>query len=523
MTTAAIYVRVSTAGQAEDGSSLGTQEAACRAYAAEHGYDMAAVYREVFTGTELWDRPQLTALRETVRARQVDAVITYAIDRLSRDPVHLGVILSEADHAGVAVAFVSEPLDDSPEGELIRFVRGYAAKIEHLKIVERNMRGKRARTAAGHLMPGSRPLYGYRWAPSADGRPKARYVADPATAPVVQRIFTLAAEGWTLRAIAKALNDDGVPTAGSARRWDFTLVGHVLRGEQYAGIAYGWRTRRLANSGHKEERLPESEWTPLPEGTIPALVSPETFATVRERLAHNKARASRNLGNPEGFLVRGAIRCASCGRPMATISKPGIYRCNTSNRGQHDCRPATQMLAGPVDAWVWERISATLTQPELVRSALEKQRTADPAGPDLAVIERQIAALGGKRDRLWRDLEDEDDDETRAHLRTRWKLLGDDLRQLEHDREAVLARQAAWQATQDQLRFVEQWLGLVQARLTGLSYADKRLAVEALAVQVWVKPARGRGLATDLSRLQMTAQIPLAEHAANCVNDVSMP
>src|SRR5687768_3073032 len=111
---AALYPRVSTAGQEADGSSLGTQEAAMRAYAAERGYEVAHVLVEVHTGTELWERPQLGRLRELVRSRAVDVVVAYAIDRLSRDPVHLGVIISEAEHAGVAVEFVTEPLDDSP-------------------------------------------------------------------------------------------------------------------------------------------------------------------------------------------------------------------------------------------------------------------------------------------------------------------------------------------------------------------------------------------------------------------------
>jgi hypothetical protein len=35
-----------------------------------------------------------------VRRREADVVITYAIDRLARDPVHLGVVISEAEHAG---------------------------------------------------------------------------------------------------------------------------------------------------------------------------------------------------------------------------------------------------------------------------------------------------------------------------------------------------------------------------------------------------------------------------------------
>src|SRR5919199_1554104 len=162
---AAIYVRVSTVGQGEDGTSLGTQEARCLAHApaCNGAVDDTHIFREVHTGTELWERPQLQRLREAIRRREIDVVVCYAIDRLSRDPVHLGVILTEAEHAGVDVVFVTEPLDNSPEGQLIRFVRGYAAKVEHEKIRERSIRGRRTRVENGRPLPGQRPRYGYRW------------------------------------------------------------------------------------------------------------------------------------------------------------------------------------------------------------------------------------------------------------------------------------------------------------------------------------------------------------------------
>jgi hypothetical protein len=103
MSNAAIYVRVSTAGQEQDGTSLRTQGNACRAHATDRGYvvDEAHVYRDTHTSTELWERPQLTRLREAIRRREVDCRICYAIDRLARDPVHLGVILTEAEHTGI--------------------------------------------------------------------------------------------------------------------------------------------------------------------------------------------------------------------------------------------------------------------------------------------------------------------------------------------------------------------------------------------------------------------------------------
>ena len=105
------------------------------------------------------------------------------------------------------VEFVSEPLDDTPEGQLIRFVHGYAAKVEHDKIKERTMRGRRARIQTGKPPVGVRPPYGYRWVeePGPDGKPvKVRLEEHPETAPVVRRIFAEIAAGSSARPVAQA-------------------------------------------------------------------------------------------------------------------------------------------------------------------------------------------------------------------------------------------------------------------------------------------------------------------------------
>src|SRR4051812_11901647 len=84
---AAIYVRVSSPGQMQDGTSLETQEERCRRYAAEHGLavDPRHVYRDVFSGAVLHERPQLRELRQAARAHAFDVMISYAVDRLSRN------------------------------------------------------------------------------------------------------------------------------------------------------------------------------------------------------------------------------------------------------------------------------------------------------------------------------------------------------------------------------------------------------------------------------------------------------
>jgi site-specific DNA recombinase len=491
---AALYPRVSGKSQEEDGTSLGTQEARMRAYARSKGYtvDDAHVLPEVHTGTELWERPLLTKLREFVRRRDVDVVIAYAIDRLSRDPVHLGVILAEADHAGARVEFVTEPLDDSPEGPLIRFVRGYAAKIEHEKIKERTLRGKRARAEAGKLVPGCRPRYGYRFTAG-----KASYRPDPATATIVRRMFALAEQGVTVRGIAARLSEDGVPTpARAARAWSHTTVRTILRDPIYTGQGAAWRfvVVRDRQRGTKNVRWRDpSERVTLPTGTVPTLVDASTFAAVQTRLRLNQERAARNNRAPHLTLLRGGFaRCGHCGYAMqAQATKGGrrgygavIYRCaRASAVDGEECQ--FNIRAAILDRAAWEPIEALLRNPASVRTKLEQSRTADPSADDLAGVERSLARVARQQRNLVEQL---------ANLRgAAADLVAQKLAVLETERErlgderaALLARQEAWRAGQERLDEFERWCATVAADLGSASYDEKRRALDLLNVRVRV-------------------------------------
>ena len=82
----AVYTRVSTDSQEVEGTSLDSQLEACLAKAKELGYETSEEYtiRETYSGLTL-DRPRLSELRQWVRDKEVDAVVAYTLDRLSRD------------------------------------------------------------------------------------------------------------------------------------------------------------------------------------------------------------------------------------------------------------------------------------------------------------------------------------------------------------------------------------------------------------------------------------------------------
>src|SRR4030067_1185022 len=151
---AAIYCRVSTNNQEREGTSLQTQLENCLTYCQGKGYDVSYRFSEAYSGLSL-ERPELDKLRELVRTEAIDVLVCYSLDRLTRDPGHGVIITQELEKHHVTLEAVTEDVDNSELGKLISYIRGYAAKVEALKIKERTMRGKRARARGGRIPNGN--------------------------------------------------------------------------------------------------------------------------------------------------------------------------------------------------------------------------------------------------------------------------------------------------------------------------------------------------------------------------------
>jgi site-specific DNA recombinase len=481
---------VSSEGQ-EDNSSLSTQEAACRRYAAERGYvvDESHVYAEVHTGAEIFERAQMSNLRAAIRAHQIDVVVAYALDRLTRIQSHQGLLLSEADHAGGAIEFVTERLEGSPEGRLLLSVRGFVAEVERLKIAERTQRGKRARIDAGKYNVGCRPPYGYQW---EDHATKDRLAEDPMTAPIVRRIFRDLASGVSARQLALRLTSESVPTPtgkGQMLYWSTirTIVGNpVYWGEAQA---YRWTQRRVA--GRRVLTRPTDLGTRIPlRGVAPALVDADLALAVRESLTRNKTEATRNNRSPQSSLLRaGFARCGYCGNTLEVqVARGGwMYRCGTSNRDKHGC-PYFSIMVHILDAAVWKKVEAILTEPSIIAGEVDRLRRQDPAAEvDIASVERRLLELARQRTNLTKRLALFDDEESAAPLVVEISALSEQIRQLQDDRSRLEDERRSWELSQHQLADLEYWCRVQAENLQSLTYDQKRLALRALDVRarVW--------------------------------------
>jgi site-specific DNA recombinase len=481
-----IYCRVSSAGQ-EENSSLETQEQRCRDYAADQGWIVTNVFREVHTGSELFERQQLSRLRETVRAKECDVVLAHALDRISRSQAHLGFLLSEWDHLGARLALVTEDLADTPEGRLLQSVRRFVAEMERLKIRERSQRGVQARVESGKPIPGQKAPYGYSW---RDAK-RSGYILNPNEQPIVRRIYESILQGKTLRATAQALTLERIPTpTGRAKRWEVTTLHTILKNPIYTGKPVAYRTRVERVNGRPSIRFrPASEWVELGENVAPAIVTVEEFTAIEAQLARNRATSSRHNANPEATLLRCGIgRCGYCGYPLQITrrkDKPHMYRCHPVGRERHSC-PSFGVMAHILDPIVWKEVEHVLLNPEIIAIEVERRRGRDPFASDLESLGRPQRSLEHQQKRLARAVATLEDEEVAVPLLAELKQLGAEAKSLRAEQDQLRACAVAHEADTQALANITFWCQRVSKNLPTLTYHEKRLIMEALGVLVRV-------------------------------------
>ena len=148
---AIVYSRVSTDAQERDGTSLDTQEQASQEFVSESSWMLLESIRDTASASSL-DRPGIERLRFLLRQGSVDMIVAYAVDRLSRNQNHIGVLFDEVEQAGAQLQFVTENFEDTATGRFILAARAFIGEVEREKIAERTMRGKAERRGQGRSL-----------------------------------------------------------------------------------------------------------------------------------------------------------------------------------------------------------------------------------------------------------------------------------------------------------------------------------------------------------------------------------
>jgi site-specific DNA recombinase len=392
---AAIYCRVSTDNQEREGTSLQTQLENCLKYCHDKGYDVSYRFSEAYSGLSL-ERPELDNLRELVRNEDIDIIVCYSLDRLSRDPGHGVIITQELEKHGVKLETVTEDVDNSELGKLISYIRGYASKVEAEKIRERTMRGRRARAKEGRFCSGGAKLYGYDYIKVSQEN-GGRRVINKIEASWVQKMYQwLASEGLSTNAITYRLRALNAPSK-SGKIWNRRSVQAILKNPAYIGKTYVFTTDK---DGKKFAR-PKDDWIEIPNVT-PAIIAPDLFEAAQKQLQANVDNSPRNV--KQEYLLRSHIRCRHCGRAYVGGVAKNMLKNKIYVRRFYRCTGKKKMWApvercqnkgwsaNKLEGMVWAKLEEYLSKPELIIEELEKQRQgADHLGifeAELQLVER---------------------------------------------------------------------------------------------------------------------------------------
>ncbi len=355
MLKAIVYGRVSTDEQAENGTSLETQELTCLRRAAALGAQVVGTFRdEGISGGLYLTRAGIQAALRELEAGRANLLIVANLSRFSRDAEHQQSIRKRIERAGARLILCDMEIADTPEGDLQFGIMGQFAQYERQLIRKRTMTGRRHRAEQGAQPCRSQSPIGYHVVTNAEalaglygGATPGSYVVLEDEARIVRELFRQFAAGESLRNVARWLVANGVSTRRGGATWYAGTVRKVLCNPVYKGEpAFGrmtWRTdeerTREGLSAQYQRPSAAGSWVTM---HCEPIIDAVTWNTVQERLKENQELQ----GGPSAarYLLSGVMRCTKCGRGMCArwINRknggPRYYACPLAWKGMDVAR-----------------------------------------------------------------------------------------------------------------------------------------------------------------------------------------
>ena len=321
MRMAAIYARVSSEQQRQE-NTIASQTASLIQFAQGHDLEVPKEWvfeDEGYSGATL-ERPGLERVRDLAAEGQIQVVLAYSPDRLSRKYAYQILLMEEFARQGVETLFVRAPQGASAEDQLLVQFQGMIAEYERAQILERSRRRKRHRAQAGEISVMSGAPYGYRYIRKSDEAPAA-YTVREDEARVVRRVFEMyTVEGLSIGEITRHQRRRYPDAQGKHPVGALNGLGRAAQ-FRVSGPRLLWQDARLGPnarspptaSARRDDTLPDSR------SRAPARrVDPDSCASPsKPRLLCPRARASSGEQNP----IAPAHHRAQCGPGAGQLSE----------------------------------------------------------------------------------------------------------------------------------------------------------------------------------------------------------
>ncbi len=341
----AIYCRLSEEdknkqSEADDSGSIQNQKSMLLQYAMERGWELYNIYSDDdYAGADR-RRPEFNRLLKDAEQHKFDIVLCKTQSRFTRELE----LVEKYIHGlfpiwGIRFISIVDNADTANKGnKKSRQINGLVNEW-YLEDMSENIRSVLTNRRVNGFHIGAFALYGYKKDPDQKGH----LIIDEEAAAIVREVFTLFAQGYGKTAIARMLNDKGIPNPTEYKRlhglryqqpktknstlWKYFAISGMLTNEIYIGNMVQGKYGSVSYKTKQNKPRPKSEWY-IVEGTHEPIIDRELWDSVQSLISQ---KAKPFTTGTIGLFARKA-RCANCGYTMRSSKNRDKYYLKCSNR-----------------------------------------------------------------------------------------------------------------------------------------------------------------------------------------------
>ena len=445
----AIYCRVSTEEQSENGYSIDEQERLLEEWCKKMGYVIYKCYSDRgISGKNIKDRPALKELLSDAKAGKFDMVISWKINRVSRKLEDVLKIVSLLEKNNITFKSYSEPFEtDTPAGRMQFQMMALIGEFERGTIAQNVKMGMIAKAKSGNWCGGR--VLGYDLVPNnspeEEKKGKNKLKINEKEAEIVRFIFNEYSKGKGYKAITNQINKLGYKTkkgndfsVGSIRD---ILTNPVYIGEIRYNVRQNWSEKRRRNINPNPIRV---------KGKHEAIIDRELWDKVQLILESKKGKPSRIYDGE--YPLTGILRCPKCGAGMVisrttntladgTKKRIAYYCCgNWKNKGTSVCNSNT-IRVDKANEYVFKKIEELVSNEAVIKAVVkninkERKDKVKPAKRLLGDIDKELEKLDKRKRKIFEAYED--DILTKEEFQTRKNELNEKIRILEEEKKPLL-------------------------------------------------------------------------------------
>ena len=438
----AIYCRVSTTEQAEEGYSIDEQNIKIREYCEREGHEIYNLYEDRgISGKNITNRPGIKQLLQDATENKFDLVIVWKLNRISRKLLDILNIVELLNKHNIAFRSLTENFEtETPSGKLQLNIMGAIGEFERETIAENVKMGLLARAKEGRWNGGV--VLGYDLVElNNEGKKRKNTVLkiNEKEANTVRRIFELYSQGHGYKAVVNRINKEGHKTK---RNGEFAVstVKEILQNPVYIGkirynVRQDWSKKRRNNINANPI---------LSDGIHEPIIDVETWNKVQVILKE-RSKKHNKVYDCE-FPLTGILKCPVCGAGM-TINrstakrKDGTrrineyYSCgNWKNKGTAVCN-SNSIRVEIADEYVLNKIMELINDESILRKVIDninknKSTKLKPTLEQLEQINKEIEKLTDRKNKNIELFEDGILDKN--ELSTRVKAINNDIEKLKY-------------------------------------------------------------------------------------------